>query len=171
MHRLVITICLTMALVFSASAAARANTPAPAPRATQSATTAPDPAVARATIVSLLRDQSAAWSRGDLDAFVAIYADDAIFITPAGMTRGREPLLARYRERYPDAAAMGTLTLEPLEWRFATDASGGAVGASLVARWTLRYPADAAREDATGLTLLVFLPDGDRWLIVQDASL
>lgn len=148
-----------------------AAVPAPAPRATSPATNAPDPAVARATIVSLLRDQSAAWTRGDLDAFVAIYADDAIFITPNGMTRGREPLLARYRERYPDAAAMGTLTLEPLEWRFATDASGGAVGASLVARWTLRYPTDAAREDATGLTLLVLLPDGDRWNIVQDASL
>jgi hypothetical protein len=41
-------------------------------------------------------------------------------------------------------------------------------GVSLLARWTLTYPAKPA---ATGLTLLVFRPRGKEWEIVQDASM
>ena len=54
--------------------------------------------------------QVAAWNRGDLEAFTAMYADDCTFVTPNGVTRGRTEVLERYRGRYPDRAAMGTLT-------------------------------------------------------------
>jgi uncharacterized protein (TIGR02246 family) len=109
----------------------------------------------------LLETQAAAWSRGDLDTFASVYAEDALFLSPSGTTRGRAELVERYRRRYPDAAAMGRLTLEVIEVRAGADAAG------VAARWTLSY---ADRPDATGLTLLVFRRTAEGWQIVQDAS-
>lgn len=113
-------------------------------------------------IERLLAEQSAAWSRGDLDAFCADYAEDAIFLTPSGVTQGREFVLERYRKKYPDAAAMGTLVLDPIETRVLGDV------ASVAARWTLSYP---DKPEATGLTLIVFHRRDGRWELVQDASM
>lgn len=132
---------------------------------------------ARAAVTGLLQEQVAAWNRGDLAAFCAVYADDAVFVTPSGLTRGRDAVLARYRGRYPTPAAMGTLTLEPLEtreaWGFEPNPFGDAQpsrvhGVSLVARWAL-VTQDGT--EASGLTLLVLHRVAGRWLIVQDASM
>jgi hypothetical protein len=41
----------------------------------------------------------------------------------------------------------------------------------VVARWTLAYPEAAEREEATGLTLIVFESRGGEWRIVEDASM
>jgi uncharacterized protein (TIGR02246 family) len=112
----------------------------------------------------LLDTQAAAWSRGDLDAFCSIYADDATFVSPSGMTRGRQAVLDRYRAKYKDRAGMGTLRLEIQETRAL--AAGGA--ASVVARWTLSWP---DKPDATGSTLLVLVRSGASWRIAQDASM
>ena len=112
----------------------------------------------------LLDTQAAAWSRGDLEAFCSVYAEDATFVGPTGLTRGRQAVLDRYRAKYEDKAGMGTLRLEVLETR--TLANGGA--ASVVARWTLSWP---DKPDATGSTLLVFVRSGGSWRIVQDASM
>ncbi len=136
------------------------------PRAAPAAPSASQPPPAtdlRAELTVLLAAQAADWSRGDVEAFAAIYADDATFVAPSGMTQGKAALVERYRQRYPDRAAMGTLALEVLEVR-----PGGASVASVVARWTLAYPDKPA---VSGLTLLVFhrLPAG--WRIVQDASM
>lgn len=114
-----------------------------------------------AELAARLDLQAAAWSRGDLDAFASVYAEDALFLSPSGTTRGRAELVERYRRRYPDAAAMGRLTLEVLEVRAGTDTAG------VAARWTLSYE---DRPQATGLTLLVFRKTADGWQIVQDAS-
>ena len=63
---------------------------------------------------TLLETQAAAWNRGDLEAFCSVYADDALFVTAFGVTKGRAEVLARYEARYPDAAARGTLSFEML---------------------------------------------------------
>lgn len=135
-----------------------------------------DEAQARAQVGELLARQAAAWTAGDLDGFCSVYADDALFVSPAGQTRGRQAVLERYRKRYPDRAAMGALTLEVVEARPLSgvevtplgDAVPGRVHAlSVAARWTLRY---AEREPATGLTLLVLRRERAGWRIVQDAS-
>ncbi len=135
-----------------------------------------DEAEARQTVATLLSTQAEAWTAGDLEAFCAVYAEDALFISPSGQTRGRQAVLERYQKRYPDQAAMGALTLEVIEMRPLSgvevtpqgDAVPGSVhGLSVVARWTLRYP---EKEPATGLTLLVLRRDGPAWHIVQDAS-
>lgn len=117
---------------------------------------------ASVAVLALLDTQIAAWNRGDLSAFCAAYADDALFISPTGLTRGRDAVLARYTNRYPDKAAMGTLDLEIVETRPTAD------GVSVAARWTLRYPGKTA---ATGHTLIIFRLIDARWQIVQDASM
>jgi len=122
-------------------------------------------------IQALLDAQAKAWSAGELEDFCSVYADDTVFISPTGLTKGRQAVLERYRKRYPDKQAMGTLSLEILEVRVPggeADAST-LLSASAVGRWTLSYP---DRDDATGLTLLVFhRQEGGDWLIVQDASM
>lgn len=106
--------------------------------------------------------QADAWSRGDIDAFCSIYADDALFVTPSGVTRGREAVRERYKAKYPDAKAMGTLTLEPIDFRDLGDV------VTVAARWRLTYP---DKPEASGSTLLVLRRSGERWVILQDASM
>jgi ketosteroid isomerase-like protein len=132
---------------------------------------------AREGAESVLTTQVAAWNAGDLEAFCTVYADDAAYIGSSGITRGREAILARYRERYPDRAAMGTLSFEVVEARPASgvevtmmgDAAPSRVhGVSIVARWRLDYP---DRDAAEGLTLIVLRRRGEGWEMVQDASM
>jgi uncharacterized protein (TIGR02246 family) len=122
-----------------------------------------DPAeIARHPAVAVLKHQALAWSRGDIDAFCAAYAEDALFVTPTGLTRGREAVRSRYRAKYPDAAAMGTLTLEPVDLRDGGDTVG------VAAKWTLTYPDKPA---ATGWTLIVLHVVAGKWVVMQDASM
>jgi uncharacterized protein (TIGR02246 family) len=121
-------------------------------------------------VEAVLQAQSEAWNRGDLSAFTSVYAEDATFLSPSGITHGRAEVLARYRKRYPDAKAMGTLTLEILEVR-PVPAEGQAQSASVAARWKLSYPGQPDRKTAEGLTLLVLRRAHGSWEIVQDASM
>jgi len=124
----------------------------------------------RASVEAVLQAQLEAWNRGDLSAFTSVYADDATFLSPSGITHGRSEVLARYRKRYPDAKAMGTLTLEVLEVR-PVPAEGQTQSASVAARWKLSYPGQPDRKPAEGLTLLVLRRAHGSWEIVQDASM
>lgn len=130
-----------------------------------------------ASVLDLLDTQVKAWNRGDLAAFCSVYAEDALFISPKGLTRGRAAVEARYRSRYPNKAAMGELSLEIVETRAAQGseftAEGGARpsrvhGLAVAARWTLRFP---DKPVASGQTLIIFRRVGDEWKIVQDASM
>jgi peptidoglycan/xylan/chitin deacetylase (PgdA/CDA1 family)/ketosteroid isomerase-like protein len=133
-----------------------------------------------AEVQALLTKQAEAWSRGDIEGFTSGYAEDATFISSTGLTQGRQAVLDRYRRRYPDRAAMGTLTLEVVEARPAAGMEvtmlGGARpsrvhGVSVVARWKLSYPQGGERKDAAGLTLVVLRRGTNGWEIVQDASM
>jgi uncharacterized protein (TIGR02246 family) len=125
-------------------------------------TAAPEPPE-RSPIATLLDAQAEAWTRGDLDAFCSVYAEDATFVTPTGMTQGRQGVLDRYRAKYKDKAGMGALTLTVVETR-----ELGADAASVVARWKLAWP---DKPEASGLTLIVFVKSKAGWRIVQDASM
>jgi uncharacterized protein (TIGR02246 family) len=160
-------LAVLLALAGLADAAAPGGTPdAPLPSSIAMA-------LARSDVNGVLTAQSAAWNRGDLEAFVASYADDATFLTPTGVTHGRAAVLARYRKRYPDQKAMGTLTLTVMEARpLGVDVASGTVNAlSVAAQWKLDHPGDPAAKPAEGSTLLVFRRHGGRWEIVQDASM
>ncbi|MCB1056993.1 MAG: nuclear transport factor 2 family protein [Acidobacteria bacterium] len=124
---------------------------------------------AEAAVRALVAEQVSAWNRGDLDAFCAGYAEDALFVSPSGLTEGREEVLARYRKRYPDRAAMGTLAIEILEVRTMGESGGEPSGVVAVGKWSLGYP---DKEEASGHTLLVFRPrPGGGWEIAEDASM
>ncbi len=135
--------------------------------ATGGATRVPASAEAAARARTLLETQAAAWNRGDLEAFCSVYAEDALFLTAFGLTKGRAEVLARYRTRYPDAAARGTLSFAVLSVdRLAGSPSEEAI--AVVARWTISHP---DRPPATGLTLLNLVRSGAGWRIVHDASM
>jgi uncharacterized protein (TIGR02246 family) len=125
-------------------------------------------------VKALLATQSAAWNRGDLEAFTAVYAEDASFLSPNGITHGRHQVLERYRLRYPDKKAMGILTLEVQETRMFSTGAGRSCavqGVSVAAHWRLAYPDQTEKKTAEGSTLLVLRPRGGSWEIVQDASM
>ena len=151
-HRRFATVLLAL-LIFLTPLAVRAEEPSP-----------------EAQVAALLRMQAEAWSRGDLEAFTSVYAEDAAFLTANGLTRGRRDVLERYRKRYPDAAAMGKLTLEVIETRVFPQGKDAA-GVSVAARWRLEYPGQADRKTAEGLTLIVLRRTATSWEIVQDASM
>ncbi|MFT3708344.1 MAG: nuclear transport factor 2 family protein [Archangium sp.] len=114
-------------------------------------------------VLTVLDKQAAAWTRGDIDAFCSVYADDAVFVSPSGVTKGRAEVLARYKKKYPTAAAMGKLKLEPIDVRAGSDE------VSVAAKWTLEYPDKPA---ATGSTVVVFKKSSTgAWQIVHDASM
>ena len=128
------------------------------------ATAPQQPGDEEAQVRQVLAAQIDAWNRGDLVAFCAVYADDATFLSPSGVSNGRDLVLERYQKHYPDKAAMGTLALEVLEVRI----QPGASTASIAARWSLAYP---DKPVASGLTLLVLHRKDATWQIVQDASM
>lgn len=115
-----------------------------------------------AAVTAMLTTQAEAWNKGDLKSFCAVYVDDAVFVTPKGITRGRQAVLERYQKRYPDKKAMGTLSFVFEDLRVDGPA------ASVVAQWKLSYP---DKPEAKGHTLLSLRQQGGRWLIVHDASM
>ena len=121
------------------------------------------PATPADELAKLLNDQAAAWTRGDLTAFCSVYAEDATFLAPSGLTKSRQAVVDRYRAKYVDKTGMGTLTLAVDEVRALS-----ADAASVVARWKLTWP---DKPEASGLTLLVFKKTREGWRIVQDASM
>jgi uncharacterized protein (TIGR02246 family) len=167
----VAALCLGVGLILECGAA----TPAADSRAGAGAAAAAARR-ARSEVAALLAVQSAAWNRGDVAAFTAVYAEDATFVAPSGLTHGRAAVLARYRRRYPDRRAMGTLSLEILEARALggerdAAAPAGVAALSVVAHWRLSYPEEPGRRPAEGSTLLVLQKSAGGWQIVQDASM
>ncbi len=132
---------------------------------------------AQKDVRELLAKQSAAWTRGDIDSFCSVYADDTLFVSPSGLTRGRQAVIDRYKKRYPTVDDMGALTLQIEELRpvWGPDVSmlgdsvpSGIHGVSVAAQWTLVRP---TKETLRGWTLLVLHRVGREWKIVQDASM
>lgn len=74
-------------------------------------------ASAESSIRAVLETQVAAWNRGDIDTFMNGYwnSPDTEFVGAAGVTRGWQSVLDRYRKNYPDRRAMGQLSFTQLE--------------------------------------------------------
>jgi peptidoglycan/xylan/chitin deacetylase (PgdA/CDA1 family) len=134
-------------------------------------------AAARKAIADLLTRQAADWTRGDVTAFCAVYAEDATFISPSGLTQGRQAIIDRYRKKYPTKERMGTLELAVIETRlfrgWEVSRSGDAVpsrihGASTILRWTIRYE---GKEPLAGLSMVTLVPSSGSYVITQDASM
>ena len=105
---------------------------------------------------------AAGWNAGDLTRFMDIYADDAVFVTPKGLLRGKPAIADKYRSSFSGTGnARGKLSFAFLEMRGLDPAH-----AMLFARWTLT----GASTSETGMTTLVFERRGGTWKIISDHS-
>lgn len=127
--------------------------------------TAPPPASAQTDaskeIRVLLTEQVGAWNRGDIESFMTAYwkSPGLTFSGTDGVTRGWETVLARYKKRYPDRAAMGTLAFSDLEITLlARDA------ALVLGRWQLKRDKDSP----DGAFTLVLRRFSEGWRIIHD---
>ncbi len=117
----------------------------------------------RAGIERAMQDSAAAWTRGDIPRFLAVYAEDAVFVTKTGLVRGKRAIAARYDAGYgKDPRKRGALSFRMLGSR-PIDPSHQ----MLWARWTLSYP--GGRTDS-GMTSLVFERQAGGWKIIADHS-
>jgi ketosteroid isomerase-like protein len=119
------------------------------------------PPPASVSIALLLQAQADAWNRGDIDAFMQTYAqtDDLRFASGGNVTYGWKATLERYKQRYPDRAAMGTLAFSGLA---VTELSPDA--ALVFGHWQLTRAHDAPH----GLFTLLVRRTAEGWKIYAD---
>ena len=123
---------------------------------------APEP---RAEVTSAMAASATGWNAGDLDRFVAIYADDAVFVTPKGLLRGKAAIADHYRPSFAAGGnTRGKLSFEMLAYRTISN-----VHQLLFARWILT-PADPAAKRETGMTTVLFERRKEGWKIISDHS-
>jgi uncharacterized protein (TIGR02246 family) len=110
---------------------------------------APTDEAVRKAITAVLQEQQLAWNRGDVEAFMKGYwnSPELTFAGTAGITRGWDAVLARYRKNYADTAAMGQLEFSALEIRVL-----GKDVALVLGRWHLKRDSG----DVSGVFSLVF---------------
>ena len=121
------------------------------------------PAEFKEGIKHVLVSQVEAWNHGKLDAFMQGYwhSADLTFFSGATVTRGWEPTLLRYRQRYQaEGKAMGKLEFQDLNIDLLSKVSAVVTG-----KWQLTM---SDGKQPHGLFTLIFkrLPDG--WRIVHD---
>ena len=127
------------------------------------AAAAATPAGAEAAITAVMTDSAAGWSNGEMPRFLAVYAEDAVFVTKNGLVRGKPAIAARYAKTYgADPAARGRLSFRMLGFRRID-----ATHQMLWAKWLLDYP--GGKQDA-GVTSLLFERQAGGWKIVSDHS-
>lgn len=120
-----------------------------------------DPQTVAAAVLEVLDLQVEAWNNGDINGFMAGYlnSDDLRFTSGGEVRYGWRQTRKRYRERYPDRAAMGTLAFENLDVRMLSEHAAMVFG-----RFRLTREAD----EPTGWFTLLLERHGERWLIVAD---
>ena len=114
-------------------------------------------------IRNLLRQQTEAWNRGDLEAFMQTYwkSDSLMFIGKNGVVWGWQHTLDNYKKGYPDKAAMGTLSFNIIQVKKLSRKYYSVTG-----KWMLQREKDAPNGH---YTLLLRKIDGE-WKIVSDHS-
>lgn len=114
-------------------------------------------------IKHLLLNQVEAWNHGNLDGFMQGYwqSPDLTFFSGGAVTRGWEPTLLRYRQRYQaDGKEMGKLAFQDLNIDLLSRRSAVVTG-----KWQLTM---SDGKQPHGLFTLIFkrMPSG--WKIVHD---
>lgn len=114
-------------------------------------------------VQQVLEQQSGAWNRGDISAFMKGYweNDSLMFIGKSGVTYGWQNTLNNYKKNYPDAATMGKLTFTILKVKQLSDQYQEVVG-----KWHLQRQ----KGDVEGHFTLLFQKIQKSWVIVMDHS-
>jgi ketosteroid isomerase-like protein len=112
-------------------------------------------------IRTVLITQQAAWNRGDIDAFMQGYrkSDELRFASGDTVTTGWQQTRDRYIQRYPDRAAMGTLTFSDLKVDIL-----GPEAAVVYGRFSLAREKDRPH----GIYTLIVRKFPEGWRIVSD---
>lgn len=112
-------------------------------------------------IRKVMDDQSAAWNRGDIDAFMAGYwkSEKLVFISTDNVTRGWQPTLDRYKKSYDSRAKMGVLKFSDLEFFVLSKDATIVLGS-----WELTREKD----NPHGKFTLTFRKFKDGWRIIMD---
>jgi ketosteroid isomerase-like protein len=114
-------------------------------------------------IRQVLANQTQAWNRGDLEAFMVGYwnSDSLMFIGKSGITYGYANTLDNYRKGYGDTAKMGKLFFDLLQVkRISADAY------FVVGKWFLKRTVG----DIGGYYTLFFRKIKNKWVITADHS-
>ncbi|MBI2517517.1 MAG: DUF4440 domain-containing protein [Opitutae bacterium] len=113
------------------------------------------------TIRSVLLAQAADWNRGDIRAFMQAYwkSDSLRFASGGTVTYGWRTTLERYLARYPDKAAMGTLTFTLIDVNVVSRDAAVVFG-----KWELAR----AQDHPWGLFTLVLRKIDGTWVITAD---
>lgn len=115
------------------------------------------------SIRKILKQQSEAWNRGDIEGFMHGYwqNDSLMFIGKSGVTYGWQKTLANYKRNYPDTAAMGKLTFTIIDTRQLSTEYFHVVG-----KWHLARSIG----DIEGHFTLLFQKMNGQWFIIADHS-
>jgi beta-aspartyl-peptidase (threonine type) len=113
-----------------------------------------------AEIRRVMNAQVAAWNAGDIDGFMRGYwnSPDLTFVSTT-VTRGWQPTIDRYKQKYDTRAKMGTLAFTDLEFNILSKDSAAVLGS-----WALEREADNPK----GKFTLIFRKFKDGWKIVHD---
>ena len=111
----------------------------------------------------LLDEQTAAWNRGDLQAFMKGYweNDSLMFIGKNGVTYGWNNTLEKYKKGYPDTAAMGNLHFTIIKVQQLSAKYYHVTG-----KWYLQRSIG----DLSGHYTLLFKKISGHWVIIADHS-
>lgn len=117
----------------------------------------------KSEILAVLREQSEAWNKGDLNAFMKGYwkNDTLMFIGKNGITYGYNNTLENYKKSYSDTTKMGQLFFDILQIKRLTDAYYFVIG-----KWTLKRTIG----NLSGHYSLVFRKIDGKWYIIADHS-
>jgi len=112
-------------------------------------------------IHSVLDAQVAAWNRGDIEGFMAGYANspDTTFVSGDTVTHGWQTVLDRYKKNYNSRDKMGSLEFSDLEITMLDKTTAVADG-----RWKLTRGGDTPH----GRFTLVLRRSKGGWRIVHD---
>lgn len=115
------------------------------------------------SIRQLMDAQSAAWNRGDIDAFMKGYweSDSLMFIGKSGVTYGWSNTLKNYKKGYPDVTAMGTLQFTLIKVQRLSGKYYYVTG-----KWYLKRSIG----DLSGHYTLLFHKLHKHWVIISDHS-
>ena len=112
-------------------------------------------------IRKVLRVQTEAWNRGNIDEFMYGYweSDSLKFIGKSGVTYGYKQTLANYKKNYSDTAQMGKLSFDILEVKRLSPEYYFVLG-----KWFLKRSVG----DVGGIFTLIFRKVNGGWVIVSD---
>ena len=115
---------------------------------------------AKNEIRAVLKTQQDAWNEGDIDKFMEGYCkSDSMQFVGGTIRQGWQATLERYKQTYPDRAAMGTLQFDI--WQVVIISEDACL---LTGKYTLMR----ANDQPSGPFTLIFRVKNGKWVITYD---